>query len=40
MKFLIIGGTGTISYEFVKLLSKDKSNFISLINRGKKKRKS
>jgi nucleoside-diphosphate-sugar epimerase len=38
MKFLIIGGTGTISYEFVKLLSKDKSNFISLINRGKRKR--
>lgn len=39
MKILIIGGTGTISYEFVKLLSKNKSNFITLINRGKRKKK-
>lgn len=39
MKILIIGGTGTISYEFVKLLSKNKNNFITLINRRKKKKK-
>jgi len=38
MKILIIGGTGTISYEITKLLEKNKKNKLTLVNRKKKKK--
>ena len=39
MKILIIGGTGTISYDVTMHLAKNKKNFLTLVNRKLKKKK-